>query len=208
MADPAPQAVGEVFPRVPAYAWAWLQRSRPVVTEAAQRLTGSAPGAGFVEDLRRRFATDAFTRDILIGVIADVAFGGRLPTHRPLGASWDRGLTWWAAAIAGTTPGEFEARTETQATQRRLFDAEEPQAAASMEAGGAALMQPRAVAHLALQPADSVVSVERRMLVAALRELLAGADGDQVPASAVRQLLAALESGPQAEQEAARRRGQ
>ncbi|MDQ3709764.1 MAG: hypothetical protein M3387_10775 [Actinomycetota bacterium] len=178
------------------------------MTEAAQRLTGSAPGAGFVEDLRRRFATDAFTRDILIGVIADVAFGGRLPTHRPLGASWDRGLTWWAAAIAGTTPGEFEARTETQATQRRLFDAEEPQAAASMEAGGAALMQPKAVAHLALQPADSVVSVERRMLVAALRELLAGADGDQVPASAVRQLLAALESGPQAEQEAARRRGQ
>ena len=208
MADPAPQAVGEVFPRVPAYAWAWLQRSRPVVTEAAQRLTGSAPGAGFVEDLRRRFATDAFTRDILIGVIADVAFGGRLPTHRPLGASWDRGLTWWAAAIAGTTPGEFEARTETQttqATQRRLFDAEEPQAAASTEAGGAALMQPKAVAHLALQPADSVVSAERRMLIGTLRELLAGADGDQVPASAVRHLLATLESEAKG---AAQHRGQ
>ncbi len=205
MADPAPQAVGKDFPRVPAYAWAWLQRSRPVVTEAAQRLTGSAPSASFVEDLRRRFATDAFTRDILVGVIADVAFGGRLPRRRPPGAPWDRGLTWWAAAIAGTTPGEFEARTATQATQRRLFDAEEPQAAASSEAGGAPLVQSKVAAQVAAQPADSVVSAERRMLIGTLRELLAGADGDQVPASAVRHLLATLESEAKG---AAQHRGQ
>ncbi|CAN5698449.1 hypothetical protein BH24ACT14_BH24ACT14_19370 [soil metagenome] len=205
MADPAPQAVGEEFPRVPAYAWAWLQRSRPVVTEAAQRLTGSAPAPGFVEDLRGRFPADAFIRDVLIGAIADVAFGGRLPTRRPLGASWDRGLTWWAAAIAGTTPGEFEARTATSGTQRQLFDAEETRAAAPAESGSAVLMQPKAVAHLAGSPPDRVVSVERRMLVGALRDLLAGADGDQVPVSAVRQLLATLEAGVEG---AAQRRGQ
>lgn len=184
MADPAPQAVGEEFPRVPAYAWAWLQRSRPVVIEAAQRLRGSAPAAGFVEDLRRRFPVDAFTRDVLIAVIADVAFGGRLPTRRPVGASWDRGLTWWAAAIAGTTPREFEARATTPATQRRLFDTEAIQADAAGEPGDPT-------------QSERIVSVERRMLVGALRELLTGADGDSVPASAVRHLLATLESPAQ-----------
>lgn len=207
MADPAAQA-GEEFPRVPAYAWAWLQRSRPVVTEAAQRLTGSAPAPGFVEDLRARFPADAFIRDVLIGAIADVAFGGRLPTRRPFGASWDRGLTWWAAAIAGTTPGQFEAPTAAPGTQRRLFDAEETHAAAPAQPGSPGLRQAEAVAHLAGPPPHKAVSVERRMLVAALRELLAGADGDQVPASAVRHLLATLESGMEGIQGAVQRRGQ
>jgi predicted O-methyltransferase YrrM len=99
------------FPRVPAYAWAWFQRSRPVITEAAQRLTGAPPGAAFVDELREAFDEDAFTRDVVIDVVADVAFSGRVPQRRPPGASWDRGLTWWAAALAGATPEEFDARS-------------------------------------------------------------------------------------------------
>ena len=177
----AQHAARPAFPRVPAYAWSWLQRSRPVLTEAAERLTGGPPSAGFVDSLRERFETDVFTRDILIGVIADVAFGGRVPRYRPAGASWDRGLTWWAAAIAGTSAGEFEARTAQQADQRRLFETEEDAVAASRRGPG-----PRR---------RRTPSAERTMLVQALQQLLRSADGDMIPASAVRQLLATLDEG-------------
>ncbi|HWB71266.1 MAG TPA: hypothetical protein VG452_03545 [Egibacteraceae bacterium] len=167
----------EPFPRVPAYAWAWLQRSRPVLHEAARRLTGGPPSARFMADLRERFTQDPFTREVLIGVIADVAFRGRVPERRPPGASWDRGLTWWAAAIAGATPSEFERRSRAQpAGQRQLFAVETDSAPGP-----------------ARSPGRRSGSPERVMLARALRELLAAAEGDQVPADAVRQLLTRLE---------------
>ena len=108
--------------RPPQYAWSWLQRSRPVLNEAAFRLTGEAPHGRFVEDLAERFQEDAFTRDVLIGTIADVAFAGRVPARRPAGASWDRGLVWWAATLAGTTTAEFERSRERPPEQVALFD--------------------------------------------------------------------------------------
>lgn len=172
---------------MPGYAWTWLQRSRPVVVEAARRLTGSAPTAGFVDDLRTAFEEDPFTRDVLVGVVADVAFGGRAPAHRPPRASWDRGLTWWAAALAGTTPAEFEGRSAAPAaSQRRLFEAEQPGGGG----GGAEEIRRGARARVA---ADGPRSSERAALASALRDLLASSDGDQVPASALRQLIAQLE---------------
>jgi hypothetical protein len=163
------------FPRVPAYAWAWFQRSRPVTEEAARRLTGAAPGAGFVDELRVAFDEDAFTRDVVVDVVAEVAFSGRVPSRRPPGASWDRGLTWWAAALAGTSPGDFEARAAArQPAQRALFDPGAPQPTLR-RAGGRG------------------PTAERLALARALRELLDATDGDQVPASALRQLIAQLE---------------
>lgn len=172
------------FPKVPGYAWTWFQRSRPVVAEAAERLTGQPPSPGFVDDLRAAFERDPFTRAVVIGVVADVAFGGRAPAQRPPGASWDRGLTWWAAALAGTTPARFEARSGTPAAaQRPLFDTDGPvpQPHRPSIEEGARRRSPR--------------SPERVALADALRELLASGASDQVPATAIRQLLAELEGG-------------
>ncbi len=178
------------FPRVPGYAWTWFQRSRPVVVEAARRLTGRPPSPGFVDDLRAAFSNDRFTRDVVIGVVADVAFSGRVPTRRPPGASWDRGLTWWAAALAGTTPAEFESRSGAPVpSQHRLFDTG---ATAQPQPDPAGLTE-RARRHAAQRLAQSP---ERAALAAALRELLESAESDQIPASAVRQLLAQLENPP------------
>jgi hypothetical protein len=174
---------------VPSYAWAWLQRSRPVVTEAADRLTGSPPAPGFVDGLRERFENDPFTRDVVVAAVADVAFGGRLPRRRPPGASWDRGLTWWAAAINGTTPEQFEARSTVAAAQRRLFGDEAAAGAGSDAAPGAADGS-------APSGATAPASPERALVVAGLRELLARGDGDTIPVAAVRSLLAALETAP------------
>lgn len=181
------------FPRVPSYAWTWLQRSRPVVVEAARRLSGAAPSPGFVEDLREAFEQDPFTRDVVVGVVADVAFSGRVPSRRPPGASWDRGLTWWAAALAGVTPAEFESRSAVPvASQRPLFDA----GSGAGRAGGAGGAEGAAAgireAARARVAADGPRSSERTALAAALRELVASS-GDQVPASALRQLIAQLE---------------
>ncbi len=182
MPPPTPdRGADRAFPRVPAHAWAWLQRSRPVLAEAADRLTGGPPTAGFVRDLSERFPTDAFTRDVLVGVIADVAFGGRPPQRRPAGASWDRGLTWWAAAIAGATAEEFESRSAPPVAQRALFGADEA---------------PPAPPAPSPFPLPRVPSADRVMLVAGLRDLLDASDGDCVPVTAVRQLLATLEQGP------------
>lgn len=167
------------FPRVPIYAWAWLQRSRPVLNEVAMRLTGAPPTAGLSESLRDRFEADPFTRSVVIGAVADIAFNGRLPERRPTGASWDRGLTWWAAAIAGVTPEEFESRPESAATQRPLFAVEDP---ADRPAPVSKATRPR------VRRPD-----ERTVLVAGLRELLASAEGDSVPVSAVTQLLSQLD---------------
>jgi hypothetical protein len=170
--------------RPPPHAWAWLQRSRPVLQEAAERLTGRPPAPGFVDELRARFDDDPFTRDVLISTIADVAFGGRVPERRPAGASWDRGLIWWASALAGTTPAAFEGRGQGPAGQRPLFGNDPGQApGATMDEHARA----QAVARLAVR------APERAALAARLRDLLAQSDGDQVPASAVRDLLAELD---------------
>ena len=176
MAEAAKQA--EQFPRVPAYAWSWLQRSRPVLAEAARRLTGGPPPPGFVDTLRERFAADPFTRDVVIAVVADVAFNGRIPRHRPAGVSWDRGLTWWAAAIAGVSPQNFEA-TPPPVVQSRLFGAEEPPPPA-----------PEPVAS-----PEWNATTDRAMVIAALRNLLQSSSGDVLPADAVRAVLDQLE-GP------------
>jgi hypothetical protein len=193
MADDAPAPPGRTFPRVPGYAWTWFQRSRPVVAEAAERLTGSPPGPGFVDDLRAAFDRDPFTRDVVIGVVADVAFGGRAPVQRPPGASWDRGLTWWAAALAGMSPADFEARVAApSADQHRLFDAGGPERGAGGRPPDPGGLEEAARRHVAPRVARSP---ERAALAAALRELLATAASDQIAASAVRQLLAQLEDG-------------
>jgi len=180
---------------VPAHAWAWLQRSRPVLSEVARRLTGEPPTPGFVDELREACARNPFTQAVLADVVAEVAFSGRVPTARPPGASWDRGLTWWAAALAGTTPAAFDA-SGPRGTQHRLFDdgSADAEGRARPRGGG-----PRAGETLprdrpaVREQAPPPVSRERRALADALRALLREADGDQVPASAVRQLVAALD---------------
>jgi hypothetical protein len=154
------------FPRVPGYAWDWLQRSRPVVETLAHVLTGRPPGPGFVQAVRRSFATDELVRDAVLGVVADVAFRGRVPTSRPAGASWDRGLVWWAATLAGRSVADYEEH-DHGVEQPRLFSEQ-----TGRGPGG-----------------------ERRALIQALRELLVHSDGDQIPAAAVRQLIAKLEEG-------------
>lgn len=183
MSEPVPLPVGgpRIFPRVPAYAWSWLQRSRPVLAEVAQRLTGGPPSPGFVDTLTERFATDPFTRDVVVAAIADVAFNGRIPRFRPAGVSWDRGLSWWAAAIAGITPQAFEAGPD-DAVQSRLFGVEE-----------------QAARRAPVTPTRRTAASERAAIAGALRDLLRTSEGDTVPAAAIRQLLAYLEEPSAAE---------
>ena len=181
--DPGIQAASHAIPRVPAYAWSWLQRSRPVLQEAAQRLTGGPPPAGFVDTLRERFAADEFTRNVVVAVIADVAFNGRIPRHRPPGASWDRGLTWWAAAIAGTTPEQFEV-AGPDVVQSRLFGVEEQPPPPRRASGGLRRAAPG----------------ERAMLAESLRNLVRSARDGAVPAASVQALLAQLEDPASAEE--------
>jgi hypothetical protein len=161
-AEPTPDPTE--FPRVPAYAWDWLQRSRPVVEALALMLTGRPPKPGFVQAVRRSFGDDPLVRDAVLGAVADVAFRGRIPMSRPPGASWDRGLVWWAATLAGRSVADYE-------DDRRVVD------------------QPR----LFGEQAQRGPALERRALLQALCELLAQSDGDQIPAAAVRQLIARLE---------------
>lgn len=147
----------------PGYAWDWLQRSRPVVERLADVLTGQRPSAGFVEAVRRSYTEDLLVRDAVHTVVSEVAFRGRVPSRRPPGTSWDRGLVWWAATLAGREPDEYTERA-AEVEQPALF-------------GDAAPAQ----------------ASERTMLIAALRDLLAQRTGDQIPAAAVRQLIAHLE---------------
>lgn len=174
---------------VPDYAWSWLQRSRDVVQQVADRLTGEPPGAGFMDTLRPQFSTDAFVRDVVIGVVVEVAFGGRVPARRPSGVSWDRGLTWWAATCAGTTTVEFERRSKPEPPpQPRLF-------------GGDADVvrrppppQPGVQSTAAESPKKAVPRlVERGQVAKALRGLLAHEHEGQIPAAAVRALLGQLD---------------
>lgn len=183
MSEPVPVSIDgpRIFPRVPSYAWSWLQRSRPVLGEVSQRLTGGPPPAGFVETLGERFAADPFTRDVVVGAIADKAFNGRIPLFRPAGVSWDRGLSWWAAAIAGITPQEFDAGP-VDAVQSRLF--------------GLEAKPPR---RAPVTPTRRTAASERAAIAGALRDLLRTSEGDAVPVAAVRQLLAYLEEPLSAE---------
>ena len=181
--DPSPGQTARPFPRVPGYAWSWLQRSRPVLTEVAGRLTGGTVPAGFMDELRERFEDDAFTRDVVVGAVADVAFNGRIPRHRPRGASWDRGLTWWAAAIAGVSPAEFEAAPQP-VVQSRLFGVEEQH------------NQPPARRPTSPRPS---ASADRAAVIGALRDLLRTAEDDRIPAGAIRDLLAQLQGPHSAE---------
>lgn len=176
----AAEEVPSRLSKVPAYAWAWLQRSRPVLAEAARRLTGAAPGPGFADDLRRRWDGDPFVQGVVLDVIADVAFRGRVPATRPAGASWDRGLTWWASLLAGTTPQAYDSPPAPPG-QRPLFGDGRDAAADRPTPGSAPAPAPLAGSH------------ERRALARALRDLLRTADGEHVPAAAVRRLLADLE---------------
>lgn len=178
-----PEEPGRDVPRPPAHAWRWLQRSRPVLRTIAERLTGGPPTEGFVDELRRAFDTDPFTRTIVVDVIAEVAFGGRVPRQQPAGASWDRGLRWWAATLAGVDVAEFDGPA-TAVAQPDLFN---PDAVGS---------PPRAEALIAAARRHVPrTTPERLALARTLRELLSASGGDQVPASAVRQLIADLEDG-------------
>ena len=182
-AHPSSSAVpGDRFPRVPAFAWSWLQRSRPVVAEAALRLTGKPAHSGFVDHLREQFEADPFTRDVLVAVIADVAFGGRIPRRRPAGASWDRGLIWWAAAIAGCSVEEFEAASQP-VVQSRLFGEDERPSPPRRRAASTEPITRSA------PPAAS----ERAMLIALLRDVLETAEDGRVPVAAIEHLLAQLQ---------------
>jgi hypothetical protein len=176
---------------VPDHAWAWLQRSRDVVQEIAARLTGAGPAPGFMDELRPQFAQDQFVRDVVIGVVVDVAFNGRVPLRRPAGTSWDRGLTWWAAACAGITPAEFDRRSKGEPPpQPRLFGGEAERAATGASAG-------RVVPSVARRTAqgDPPRLVDRAQIVHALRQLLAHEQDGQIPAAAVRALLGQLDPG-------------
>lgn len=166
-AEPAPRSSDARV--VPGYAWDWLQRSRPVVERLADVLTGQRPRPGFVDAVRRSYAEDPLVRDAVHSVVADVAFRGRVPSRRPPGASWDRGLVWWSATLAGRAPDDYAERA-APVEQPALF--------------GEAIPAPTS---------------ERAALIAALRDLLAHRTGDQVPAAAVRQLIAHLERDWEAE---------
>lgn len=164
-AESVPEPVD--VPRPPAYAWDWLQRSRPVVERLARVLTGRPAGRDLVVAVRRSFATDPLVRDAVLRTVSEVAFRDRVPRRRPPGASWDRGLVWWAATLVGSTPTEYDRGGRTAVEQPPLFGDEPP----------------------------TPPTVERRVVVAALRGLLAEAVGDQIPAAAVRQLVAHLDGG-------------
>lgn len=188
-------------PQPPSYAWDWLQRSRPVVHALSQRLTGGPPSPGFVDELRAAFADDPFVHAVVIDTVAETAFAGRVPPHRPAGVQWDRGLSWWAATLAGVSRREFERGTPVGGRQAALFGSSGASDTAVEPDGGPVSPQSTGPASAA-QPDEAsaplrpspVVTLERRRVANALRSLLETTGGRDVPAAAVRQLLHDLES--------------
>ncbi|CAN5218274.1 hypothetical protein BH23ACT9_BH23ACT9_11110 [soil metagenome] len=176
-AQPFPSSGGA--PRVPAHAWTWLQRSRPVLTEIAGQLYGTPADQVILEKLQADYAEDPFVQDLVARIVCDVAFNGRVPDRRPATARWDRGLTWWAAHLAGVGLQEFEARSGGADPPQEVLFGPAP-----------APPPPPAPAPTRRRP---LVSVERRAMIQALRDVLASGDGDQVPAEAVRALIRQLE---------------
>jgi hypothetical protein len=171
---------------VPASAWSWLQRSRAALHEIAARLYADAPPANLIEELRRLVPVDEFVRGVVLDAICEQVFRGRPPDRRPQGASWDRGLVWWAATLNGVTTSVFEARSLEAApsvVQPPLFG---PQPALPAPAPAPVQAPPR--------PPWRSGAGEREWLARALRALLAEADEGQIPASAVRGLLRQLEA--------------
>lgn len=177
--SPPPAQVPPV--RVPAHAWAWLQRSRSVLGEIAQQLYGIDADQSVMEKLKTDYYGDPFVQDLVARIVCDVAFNGRVPERRPAGTRWDRGLTWWAAHLAGVSPQEFEARAQaTPPPQPALFGPSPQAPAPPARPSGPTRRKP-------------LVSVERRAIVQALRDILAAGDADTVPADAVRALIAELQ---------------
>ncbi|CAN5763809.1 hypothetical protein BH24ACT15_BH24ACT15_08670 [soil metagenome] len=167
--------------RVPAHAWDWLQRSRSVLSEIGQQLYGSEGDQSVLENLKRDYADDPFVQDLVARVVCDVAFNGRVLDRRPAGTRWDRGLTWWAAHLAGVTPQDFEDRSRgTTPPQQVLF-------------GPAPANAPPPSPQSQSTRRKPLVSIERRAMVQALRDLLAAGDGNSVPAAAVRALIQQLQ---------------
>jgi hypothetical protein len=177
-AQPSPEPAPAT--RVPAHAWTWLQRSRSVLAEIAGQLYGTVAEPHVLDRLRADHAADPFVQDLVARVVCDVAFNGRVPERRPAGARWDRGLTWWAAHLAGVTPQEFEARSAGTAPPQPALFGPPPAPPPPPTPATPARRRP-------------LVSVERRAMVQALRDVLAAGDGSTVPADAVRALIAQLE---------------
>ncbi len=177
-AQPSPQPASR--PRVPSHAWTWLQRSRSVLAEIGGQLYGSSSEQSVLDRLKQDYLADEFVQDLVARVVCDVAFNGRVPDRRPAGARWDRGLTWWAAHLAGVTPQEFEARSSGVAPPQPVLFGPPPDPTPP----------PTPVQPTRRKP---LVSVERRAMVQALRDVLAAGDGQTVPADAVRALIVQLE---------------
>lgn len=166
---------------MPAHAWTWLQRSRSVLAEIAAQLYGTGGDQVVLEKLKADHAEDPFVQDLVARVVCDVAFNGRVPERRPPAARWDRGLTWWAAHLAGVSVSEFEARSAgSDPPQEVLF-------------GPPPATPPATAPTPAVTRRRPLVSVERRAMVQALRDILASGDGDAVPSDAVRALIRQLE---------------
>lgn len=185
MSDRPASSLPAPFPRVPGYAWSWLQRSRPVLEEVALRLSGGPPTPSFLEELRTQLPSDPFVQGVVMAAVADVAFHGRLPARRPAGTAWDRGLTWWAATICGTTAEEFESRSGSAPARQQPLFGPDPSDRPTRSVGG------QAVATVPRLTADT----GRQALAVVLRQLLDAAEGGHIPIGAVHQLLAEVEGG-------------
>lgn len=187
--------------RPPPYAWDWLQRSRPVLQALAERLTGRPVTQALVDDVRAAFDEDPFVRAVVMDTIADVAFSGRVPRHRPAGVTWDRGLSWWAATLAGVSRRDFETSGGTATQQPPLFadGAGARTATGGAESGsgagsGATPTRPPHTGTAFAARTSAVAVLERRRLADALRQLADRSTGGHIPVEAVRQLIDDLES--------------
>ncbi len=150
-----------------------------MLSEIAQQLYGSDADVGVMDRLKADHAADPFVEDLVARVVCDVAFNGRVPTRRPPGTRWDRGLTWWAAHLAGVGVAEFDRRSSGPSTSQEVLFGPEPEPPSERPEVQPTRRKP-------------LVSVERRAMVQALRDLLSAGDGRTVPADAVRALLDSL----------------
>jgi hypothetical protein len=101
----------------PAYAWDWFARQRLLWREARSRLTAVATPAAsryhavdtraeVIALLRSDYGRDPIVRDVVHGVVADVAFLGRTTGRfADLGVSnAPRGMRWWWSVLTGEEP--------------------------------------------------------------------------------------------------------
>jgi hypothetical protein len=98
----------------PAYAWDWFARQRLLWRESRSRLAGAASPAAsrygpleakseVVATLRADYDRDEVVRDVVHGVVADIAFLGRTDVgFDRLGVTnAPRGMRWWWTALTG-----------------------------------------------------------------------------------------------------------